>query len=42
MIEESFRKRLTIGADEFDYEGTDQFGKVYLVNNRTKEQLIVP
>lgn len=36
MIEDSFGKRLNIGADEYDYQGTDQSGKVYLTNNRNK------
>lgn len=41
MIEDSLDKRLNIGADEYDYQGTDQYGKVYLTNNRNKEQLII-
>lgn len=36
MIEESFNKRINIGSEEYDYEGTDQYGKVYLSNTRTK------
>ena len=41
-MEENFNKRVAIGSDEYDYEGTDQYGKVYLANIRTKEQLIIP
>ncbi len=41
MIEESFNKRVRIGSEEYDYEGTDQYGKVYLLNTRTKEQMVI-
>ena len=39
MMEESLGKRITIGGEEYDYQGTDQYGKVYLINTTTKEQL---
>ena len=42
MIEESFNKRLIIDSQEYDYEGSDQYGKVYLSSTRTKEQLVLP
>ncbi len=41
MIESSFGKRLYINGQEYDYEGTDANGKVYLVNNVTKEKKVL-
>jgi len=42
MMEENFTKRIYIGSEEYDYEGTDQYGKVYLINTATKQQLVIP